>query len=254
MNSSLTRAVLLALLVAGAVGGAAAYSLAAVAGADRTAPTITWGPVTTEPGPDPAAEAWRGRTSTPLARLLLPVPDSFRLGPDIDEHGNDAEFDGRRATALLKGEGWGPHSPRRHEVDRWADGLGARGAAMRSYATEFMVRGGVYTQDVVMTIRIFRLPDAPRAREAYLFRTALAERAGFDDGPDVEGHRNVRCHLAPPRTGHEGAGVAEMECAAYTSDLLVGVSAQGMEPFDAVAVADLVKDQLDHITAAEEHA
>ncbi|MER7814914.1 hypothetical protein [Streptomyces sp. NPDC096153] len=91
MRSVLTGVVLPAVLVLGSVGGAAAYTAVTVGGADRTVPTTVWAQPSKEPAEDPAAEAWRGRASTPLGKLLLPVPDGYRLGPDVAVLGKDRQ-------------------------------------------------------------------------------------------------------------------------------------------------------------------
>ncbi|MFJ8693897.1 hypothetical protein [Streptomyces roseolilacinus] len=247
------RAVLPALLVVGAVGCGAVYTVATVHDADRTVPTTLWSAASSEPAEDPAADAWRGRAATPLGKLLLPVPEGFRLGPDVGEHGNDAELSAQQANTVLKESGRHLSGPQRRVFERLIDELGVKGLAVRTYATEFAPHGGVNERDDVIGVQIARLKDGAQARRVYTARTAMADRMGLDGGPKVEGHENSACHLVPERDDEQGAGVAEMECVAYTSDLLVTVSVQGMRPLDESVIADMVKEQLDHIDLPGEH-
>ncbi|CAM5228254.1 Secreted protein OS=Streptomyces microflavus OX=1919 GN=HUT09_18740 PE=4 SV=1 [Streptomyces microflavus] len=83
-------------LVLAAVGGAAAYTVRTVDGADRTVTTVVWDGSGPKPGLDPAAKADRGRTDTELSRLPMPVPEGYRLGPHIGELGTTARPAARR--------------------------------------------------------------------------------------------------------------------------------------------------------------
>lgn len=100
-------AVLPAVLVLGAVGGAAAYTKVTVDSADRTVTTKVWGEGAHKPAKDPAGDVGRGRADTELSKLLLPVPENYRLGPDMGEYGNDDEISGKKATAQMKESGRG---------------------------------------------------------------------------------------------------------------------------------------------------
>lgn len=250
MKPLLTRIVLPSLLVAGAVGGSAAHIAVTVSGADRTVPTTVWADAPSDPAPDPAAEAWRGRLSTPLGKKLLPVPDGFQLGPDMGEHGNDAELGPAAATAALKESGGHLRGPQRRAFTQMIDDLGVRGMAMRSYATEFMVRGGVHEEDVVIKVWITQVRDGAKARRVHSYQLTGLGLLGYEEGSEVKGHKNASCHLAPDDedTRRAGQGIGEMVCLGYTSDLLVTVSVQGAGSFDG-AVDDMVKEQFDHIDA-----
>ncbi|MEU2496167.1 hypothetical protein [Streptomyces sp. NPDC007883] len=257
MRSVLTGVVLPAVLVLGSVGGAAAYTAVTVGGADRTVPTTVWAQPSKEPAEDPAAEAWRGRASTPLGKLLLPVPDGYRLGPDVAEFGNDAELSAKQATALMKEWGRRLSGAERRDYEKHVNRLGLKGIAVRSYATEFAERGGVYEDDVVVTVQIVRMKNRAQVREAYERQTGLGRMFGLPKGPKIKGHTNASC-FAGPGAGldgaeEEGGRLDAMWCFAYDSELLVSVRAHGVAPLDKGAVADLVQEQLDHIASPGEY-
>ncbi|MEU2179324.1 hypothetical protein [Streptomyces thermolilacinus] len=250
MKSLLTRIVLPSLLVVGAVGGSAAHIAVTVSGADRTVPTTVWSDAASEPAPDPAAEAWRGRASTPLGKKLLPVPDGFQLGPDFGEHGNDTELGPVAAAAALRESGGHLRGPQRRAFDKMIDDLGVRGMAMRSYATEYALRGGAYEEDVVVGIQITQAENGAKARRIHTYQLTGLGWLGYEEGPKVKGHKNVSCHIAPEDEDDRrlDQGIDEMVCLGYTSDLLVTVSVQGVGPFGRV-IRDMVKEQFDHIDA-----
>ncbi|MFI1472149.1 hypothetical protein [Streptomyces wuyuanensis] len=260
MRSVLTGVVLPAVLVVGSVGGAAAYTAVTVGDADRTVPTTVWAEPAKEPANDPAAEAWRGQASTPLGKLLLPVPDGYRLGPDIGEHGNDVELNAQQAIAVMKEWGSGLSGKNRRDYEKRVNRLGVGGIALRSYATEFAERGGVYEDDVVVTIELTRVKDKSRVREAYEVQTGLAKMLELSKGPKITGHRNAACFLVEQDERAKGEGPSEdqrlggMQCFAYDAEVLVSVRAQGTAAsFDENAVADLVQEQLDHIASPGEY-
>ncbi|MFE0038498.1 hypothetical protein [Streptomyces sp. NPDC059015] len=261
MRSVVTGVVLPVVLVVGSVGGAAAYTAVTAEGADRTVPTTVWAEPGKEPGKDPAAEAWRGRASTPLGKMLLPVPDGYRLGPDIGEHGNDVELSAAQAVAVMKEWGSGLSGQKRRDYEKRVKRLGVRGIALRSYATEFAERGGVSEGDVVVTIELTRVADRARVREAYEVQTGLAKMLELRKGPKITGHRNAACFLVEAEKRAEGEDAADederlggMQCFAYDSEVLVSVEAQGTAAsFDENSVADLVQEQLDHIASPGEY-
>lgn len=70
-----------AVLVIGAVGGAAAYTTITVDGADRSVGTTVWDVADHGPLKDPAAGTDRGRADTELGKLMLPVPPATGSDP-----------------------------------------------------------------------------------------------------------------------------------------------------------------------------
>ncbi|MEW2069568.1 hypothetical protein [Streptomyces sp. NPDC007346] len=229
-------------LVLGAVGGAGAYTLHAVNGADRTVATVAWDDKGPKPSPDPAVNAGRGRADTELSKLLMPVPKGYRLGPDIDELGNDSETSGEEATAVMKEMGRGLAGKERRQFDEAIDRFLIEGVAQRSYTSD----GGAR----VLTVHVAKLKDARAARTLYERQKRLTESAGMlRKGPTIAGHKNVTCYQPDWKSE---VPLHSMFCQAHEGGVLVMVEANGSTPFGAQRVAGLVKDQLDHIKSPGE--
>lgn len=244
--------VLPAVLVLGAVGGGLAYTKHTVDNADRTVTTTLWGQAERKPAEDPAGAADRGRTDTPLSRTLLPVPEGYRLGPDIASYGNDDELSAKQATALLKSAGDGFSGKERREFEKQIDRLGLQGFAMRSYSSDI--------DDLVVEVNIGRMKNKKAIHDWYERQIELYEAVDvFRKGPAVEGHKKATCYLLPKPYREDENGEREkvdldaMRCMAYDGDLFVTVTAYGTTPFDKTAAAELVKDQLDHIASPGEY-
>ncbi|MFE5296635.1 hypothetical protein [Streptomyces sp. NPDC056632] len=239
-------------LVLGVAAGGT-YTGVTVAGAERHAPTFGW----EEPAPgseskDPAAgTALRGRASTPLSKLLLPVPDGYVLGPEVERYGNDGELSSRDATALLKQQGKGLAGKKRREFDKRIDKLGIQGIAVRSYASDDDV--------LVVQVQVVHMKDKRFGKELRRMQAEIAGLLKLPKGPRIEGHRDVSCFGMPkPKGGDEAEDDSDrsldgMVCSAAESDYYVSVNASGSRPFDKSAVATLVKQQLDHITSPGEY-
>ncbi|MFB7357962.1 hypothetical protein [Streptomyces gardneri] len=242
---------LTAALVLGAVGGGVAYTAGAVDRADRTAPTVGWAEHSAPPTPeDPAVGFAEGRASTPLSKLLLPVPDGYELGADIEGHGNDDEIAAEKAVALFKQTSRGLYGKERREYEKEIDKLGIQGMAMRSYATE---EGTLHAE-----VEVLRMKDRKAVREFFEFRKDFLDFLKLRKGPKVKGHtKNSACHLGPEPKAPEGRDgevpLQEMVCAAYDGEILVTVKAAGAEPFDKKAVAELLEKQLRHIESPGEY-
>ncbi|MBT2427819.1 MULTISPECIES: hypothetical protein [unclassified Streptomyces] len=229
-------------LVLAAVGGAAAYTVQTANGADRTVTTVVWDGSGPKPGLDPAAKADRGRTDTELSRLLMPVPEGYRLGPDIGELGNDGETSGAEATAALKETGRGLAGKQRRELDAFFDKLRVKGVAHRSYT------GG--SDDLVLSVRVVKMEDERAVRTMHERQIALLNSFGvLRKGPKIEGHKDATCYRMP-KDGKDP--LDSIACSAYEGGMSVTVEAEGPKPFSASTVAGLVKEQLDHITSPGE--
>ncbi|MFD3958698.1 MULTISPECIES: hypothetical protein [Streptomyces] len=227
-------------LVLAAVGGAAAYTAQAVNGADRTVETAVWDGSAPEPGPDPAAKADRGRADTELSRLLLPVPEGYRLGPDLAGLSNDGEASGEAAVAALKEEGGRGLSAKQYrQLDALIGKLKVRGVAHRSYAAD--------SGDLVLSVRVTQAEDARTVRTLHEQKTALVEAFGvLDKGPKIDGHKNATCYRLPDDRDNPVDSIA---CYAYEGGTSVTFQVDGPKPLRAATVAGLVKQQLDHITS-----
>ncbi|MFE7399085.1 hypothetical protein [Streptomyces sp. NPDC057557] len=231
-------------LVIAAVGGAAAYAKSTVDDADRSARTALWEEPAHKPGKDPAGDVARGRASTELSKLLLPVPTGYRLGPDNGELGNDGEQSGKKATAAMKESAHGLAGKERRAYEKQIDKLRIEGIAARSYTGD--------GNSLAINTEIMRMKDKKAVRSLYTFRTGLLESIGiFRQEPKIKGHtRNARCYVL--RKGSKDS-IESMNCLAYDGELSISVSASGTKPFDRTAVAELLKDQLDHIASPGEY-
>lgn len=230
-------------LVLGAVGGAAAYTKSTVDGADRTVTTSVWAKTGDKPAEDPAGGPDRGRATTALSKLLLPVPKGYRLGPDIGEFGNDSETSGKKATAAMKEMGRGLAGKQRRELDKRIDRLRIQGIAQRSYTSD--------ANDLTVEIHISKMRDKKAVHDTYAGQKELMDSfGGFRKGPRIEGHKKATCYRMPKDGKDKLDGVF---CLAYDGEAYVSVTANGSEPFSTSDVADLVKDQLDHIKSPGEY-
>ncbi|MET9922694.1 hypothetical protein ABZZ04_37380 [Streptomyces sp. NPDC006435] len=238
------RTVLPAVLVLAAVGGAAAYTGSVVEGADRSTPTRLWAEPAQEPGRDPAGDVSRGRASTALSKLLLPVPDGYRLGPDNGELGNDGELSGKKAAAAMKQGALGLAGRERRAYEKRIDELRIEGVATRTYAADGSA--------LMISTEIVRMKHKKAVRDFYTFRTGFLEALGaFRAEPRIEGHtKNARCYVLRKSSGDD---IESMNCLAYDGELIIEVMASGTRPFDRAAVTGLLKDQLDHIESPGEY-
>lgn len=246
---------LVSVLVLGAVGGGVAYTAVTVDRADRTAPTVAWAdPTATATPPDPAAAGiLRGRASTPMSKLLLPVPEGYALGADIKGYGNDDELPANKANALLKQTGKGFYGKKRRAYEKEVDRLGIQGIAMRSYAKE--------DSTLQAEVLILRMKDRKMVREFFEVRKDLSELLELRKGPKIKAYaKNSACYLGPMPEKPEQRGddvrtpdLQDMVCSAYDGEVMVTVTAFGAPPFDEKAVAGLVEKQLRHIESPGEY-
>ncbi|MFD8742539.1 hypothetical protein [Streptomyces sp. NPDC059616] len=247
------RAVLMALpvvLVGAAVAGAAVYTKNSVDGADRSVRTRLVAEPEHEPGKDPAGDVARGRASTALSKLLLPVPAGYRLGPDNGELGNDGEQSGKKATAAMKQNARGLAGRERRAYEKRIDKLRIEGIAARSYTVD--------ANNLTISTEIMRMKDKRAVRNLYTFRTGLFESIGiFRTEPKIKGHtRNARCYVLrkdSKDSKDSKDAIESMNCLAYDGELSIGLSASGTRPFDRKAVAELLKEQLNHIASPGEY-
>ncbi|MCX5227649.1 hypothetical protein ABZY16_07125 [Streptomyces sp. NPDC006553] len=246
--------VLASVLVLGLVGGGVAYTVVTVDRADRTAPTVAWEkPAAKATAEDPAAGIHRGRASTPMSKLLLPVPEGYVLGADLQGYGNDDEVPAERAAALLKQTGKGFYGKKRRAYEKEVDRLGIQGMAMRTYADE--------NSSLQAEVLILRMKDKKTVREFFAFRKEMAEYLELRKGPKIKEYAtNSACYLGPKPVEPEQRddeertpALQDMTCWAYDGEVMVTVRAFGAAPFDQKAVAGLVEKQLRHIESPGEY-
>ncbi|MCZ0980562.1 hypothetical protein O1L60_20655 [Streptomyces diastatochromogenes] len=247
--------VLATVVVLGAVGGGVAYTAVTVDRADRSAPTVAWAdPSPSATAQDPAADSGtRGRASTPMSRLLLPVPDGYALGADIEGYGNDDEIPAKQAAAVLKQTGKSFYGKKRRAYEKEVDRLGIQGMAMRSYAAQ--------DSSLQVEVVILRMKDKKSVRKFFEVRRELSEAFELRKGPKIKEYaKNSACYLGPKPAKPEGSDAEErtpdlqqMTCSAYDGEVMVTVTAFGAAPFDEKAVANLVEKQLRHIQSPGEY-
>ncbi|MFF9853669.1 hypothetical protein [Streptomyces litmocidini] len=242
--------VLPSVLVLGLIGGGVTYTAVTVSSADRTAPTQLWGKAEeTGKNEDPAAALARGKAGTPLSKLLLPLPDGYEFGPDEELYGNDGELGAAEATALMKQAGEGLSGKKRRAFEKDVDELGIEGVGVRSFADR--------TDDVVVTFELARMKDKKQIKASYRIRKEVMDVLEFPKGPQVKGHRNAVCYMAPADDSldkeERAAALEQMVCLAYDSEVLVTMRAAGAKPFDKARVAKLLTRQLDHIASPGEY-
>lgn len=210
-----------------------------VADADRSAPTVVW--KKPRPEKDRPQQPHRAGGSASLADRLLPVPDGFDPGPDIEEFGNDTVLSGERATAVLKDSTRGLPARQRRQHAEAIDGLRVQGMGVRSYQSS----------DSVVEMEVVQLRNARAVRELGRFQDAFMKMPDvFRKGPRIEGHRNAHCYLMP----EDGkAKLDRMVCNAYQDDLMVHMDAYGTRPLDTEEAARLLEKQLDHLTSPGEY-
>ncbi|MEU9359375.1 hypothetical protein AB0D35_14895 [Streptomyces sp. NPDC048301] len=230
-------------LVLAVVGVSAAYTMVTVDGADRSVRTTVWKASDREPGKDPASDTSRGRTDSELSKLLLPVPEGYRLGSDDGEYGNDGEVDGERAASAMKASS-GLAGKERREYEKRIDKLRLQGLAVRSYVSD--------DNDLEVHATVVRMKDEKAVRDLHTLRTGLFDLVGiFRDGPKIKGHtRQAACYLQPKDGDSD---VEQMLCSAYDGGLSISYRAVGIKPVDKAAVAELLKDQLEHIESPGEY-
>ncbi|WP_328943457.1 hypothetical protein OG259_19625 [Streptomyces sp. NBC_00250] len=246
----LIRVVLPSVLVLGLIGGGVTYTALTVSSADRTAPTRLWGTAEkSAQDKDPAAARARGKTGTPLSKLLLPLPEGYEFGPDEELYGNDGELGAADATALMKQAGEGLSGKKRRAFEKDVDKLGIEGIGVRSFAD--------LNNDVVVSVELARMKDKKQIKNTYRLRKEVMDLLEFPKGPKVKDHRNAVCYLAPEDDSldkkERAAALEEMICLAYDSEVFVIVKAAGAKPFDKARVAKLLTRQLDHIASPGEY-
>ncbi|WP_206324727.1 MULTISPECIES: hypothetical protein [unclassified Streptomyces] len=246
----LLRVVLPSVVVLGLIGGGVTYTALTIDSADRTAPTRLWEhPAKGAQTKDPAAGPFRGRTDTALSRLLLPLPEGYVFGPDMGLYGNDGELGAAEAVALVKQAGKGLSGKKRRAFEKEVDKLGIQGIGVRSFADP--------AHGVIVNFRVEQVKDKKRIKNSYRLRKEVLDFLKFPKGPQVKGHKNAVCYMAPADDSldkeERELALEEMICLGYDSEVSVTMTAAGVKPFDKARVAKLMAQQLDHIASPGEY-
>lgn len=229
-----------------AVAAGVSVTVTRVDAADRTVATEVWGK------PKPHEQRSADSSADDLAGRLLPVPDGYTLGPDIDEFGNDGVMSGQAAAARLKKGVAGLPARQREAQDKAVDKLRLKGLAVRSYSARTPT-GSHYYDDkfgLVVDVQLAQVQNRQAGRDLKAFRTQFIRSLGvFSKGPKIKGHSNADCFLAPR---DRSTRLDMLVCSAYEDDLLVSATAYGPKSIDGKAVAALLARQLDHISSRGE--
>ncbi|MEV1020527.1 hypothetical protein [Streptomyces sp. NPDC050264] len=230
-------AVLVACAVVLAVAGGTGFTVMKVRDADRTVSTKVWG--------EPKAHKQRAggdSKESDLRSRLLPMPDLYTPGPDIDEFGSDKAIGAKEAVARLKKGADDLPARQRDAQRRSIDKLRLKGLAMRSYSAQ--------DTDLVVEVQLAQLQNRRAGRDLSAFQSEFLRALGvFTKGPKIKGHRNADCFRAPR---DKDTKLDLLMCSAYEDDLLVSVTAYGPKSLDSEAVATLLAQQLDHISSRGE--
>ncbi|MEV6106825.1 hypothetical protein AB0M28_19220 [Streptomyces sp. NPDC051940] len=229
--------VLATVVVLGAVGGGVAHTANYVDTADKKAPTTYW---RKSDKTRKSADGAPGASHTGVGKLLLPVGDNYRPGPDIDEFGNDTELTGKQALALLKQGARGLPGKMRREYVKAVEKQKIQGQAMRSYAGK--------SSDLVVEIQLTQMSEKA-AKDAERFQKALVDVwDSLPPGPKIKGYKNAVCAFAPKDTWEKQD---VLHCTAAKGGVLVTLTAYGPRKIDRKAVATMLKAQLDRVTDGE---
>lgn len=179
-----------------------------------------------------------------LRGMLLAYGDGWKRGPDLGQFAADTELNGAQATAMRKEAIRNLPRTERKQLEKLIDKQRIEGMAMRSYVKE---TGGSFATDnaVAVDIELSRMKNRAAVRD--ISRSQNAFLSGLDifrKGPKIEGYDDAECFLPPKDSGED---LESMLCSAYRGDVLVSLAAHGIKPFNAQSVAELLKDQLDHI-------
>jgi hypothetical protein len=172
-----------------------------------------------------------------LGLMLLPVPDDFEPGPDIETYGNDAVLDAGRAQDLMRQNVASLPAKDRKAYDATLRDMHIEGAGLRTYQGT--------TDDLVISVQILQMRNKVLARDdTRLFGAITKAMHVFRPGPKITGHPYATCVLSPSDREEK---IDSMLCRATEGDLLVTLSATAPKPMDTSAAAGLLAKQLDRI-------
>ncbi|MEW2140018.1 hypothetical protein AB0892_26095 [Streptomyces sp. NPDC005409] len=230
-------------LVGGGVAGAAA-----LADADRSAPTRYWVAEDHTTGGTPAPVP-----SVPpneLTAKLMPMPVGYWPGPDLDSEGNHYYLPSDKALQSFTGARTGLSSSERAERDKSLADLKLKGMAGRSYAR------GEGSGGAVAEIRLVQADPQQLATFAEFAKKLIELTAAGGEAPQVEGHPQAKCGVDDSlKGGKDGKEkIDALDCVAVEGDVLVTFRMYGSKGFAVKDAASLFKQQLDHLKSPGESA
>ncbi|MFG2793890.1 hypothetical protein [Streptomyces sp. NPDC048419] len=208
-------------------------------GADRDAGAARWKFPEPKSAGDEKKEPARG-----LSGMLMAYANGWKRGPDLGEFAADTELSGAQATALRKESLRNLPRTERRQLEKLIDKQHIEGMAIRSYVRE---AGSSFFTDTAaaVTVQLSQMKNRAAVRNIATSQKEFFDGLGaFRKGPKIKGHREAACFL-PPKDSHKD--LDSMFCSAYRGDVLVTVTANGVKPFDAEGVAELLEGQLDRI-------
>ncbi|UQX02219.1 hypothetical protein [Streptomyces sp. RerS4] len=222
------------------LAGGGVWALGALQGADRTATTRYWSADdTTTATPEPPAPV----PANALSGKLLPVPDSFALGPDLADDGNNFFVSGDSAVQGFKDARKGLSGAERKKRDEALAELKLKGLAGRSYARP--------DGRLVVEVRIMQAD--PRALGTFSeVSKKLIEYIGKDqDAPKVDGFPDARCSVMA--LGEEKKeSIESIDCVAVEGDVMVNFRAYGPKSLSRNDATQFLKNQLSHLKSPGE--
>lgn len=236
-----------AALVAGGVAaavllGGGVWASAAIADADRDAPTAYWAPIG-ESLDKPAAPG-----SVPLNDLtgkLLPIPTGFTLGPDLGPYGNNFFVSGEKAAEAFKESRDGLVSADRKKRDEMLAQLKLKGLAGRSY-TRY---GGAWVAEV----EIMQADPKAVGTMSEVTKKLLGLTGDKREAPKVDGFPDAKCSLLALGEGEKETDVIDsMVCVAVDGDVAVNFRAYGPKPFSTSEAVAFFKNQMSHLKSPGE--
>ncbi|MFE2536523.1 hypothetical protein [Streptomyces sp. NPDC059371] len=227
------------LLVAAVIGGVG-WTSVTVDAADRDPGKPTWRFPKPVKDKDEEAKSAKG-----LAGMLLPYGEAYTRGPDLGEFGNDAELNGRQATALRKESFRDLPRTQRRRLEKEIDEEHIKGVVMRSYASADSY--AIYKkQTFTASVTLSQMENQRTVRDISRSQNEMLDSLGiFRKGPKIEGYKNAGCFL-PPKDKTEKLDI--MFCSAYVGDVLVSATVSGIKPLDGPTVTRFLAAQLDRIT------
>ncbi|WP_328720851.1 hypothetical protein OHT52_16175 [Streptomyces sp. NBC_00247] len=243
------RYVVPAVVVLGVIAGAGVYTKNTVDSADRTSPTVLWPKgapkeygKAKDKEKDLGTAALAGRSDSELSKLLLPATKDWQLGMDVGELSNDSVISGKEATAVFKESAHGLAGKDRRAYEKRIDRMKVQGLAQRSYVSP--------QSGMTAVIGVVKMKDTKTLYDLWSADTGFMDGLDvFRDGPKIKGYKKALCFRYPKNED----GLDGVTCTAYEGELLISVDAEGTEPMSMSDVADLVKDQLDHIKSPGEY-
>ncbi|MFI5866869.1 hypothetical protein [Streptomyces sp. NPDC051546] len=226
--------------VASLLGGGV-WASAAIADADRDAPTAYWVPLG-----EPAAKAVEPGAVPPnaLSGKLLPIPDGFRPGPDMGADGNDFVLSGEKAIESFQESRTGLSSTERKKRDEMLASLKLKGLAGRTYAKEMT--------GWIAEVRIMQAD--PKAVGSFSEVTKKLLELGGDkrQAPKVDGFPDAKCSLLAIGDEEGKEKIDSIDCTAVEGDIAVTFRAYGPKPFSTTDAVAFFKNQMSHLKSPGE--